>query len=121
MLFVDNVTGAVPVPLRETVCGLVIAPSVNVSAPVAAPSPAGVNVTSTAQFPLAAMLAPQVLVAIANGPVAIMLLMLSAVLKRLDTVTERAALVLPAARFPKLKLVGENVTGATPDPLRDTV
>ena len=121
MLFVENVTGAVPVPLRETVCGLVIALSVKVRAPVAAPSPAGVNVTPTVQVPLAAMLAPHVLVAIPNGPVATMLLMLSAVLRRLVTVTERAVLVLPVARFPKLKLLGENVTGATPDPLRDTV
>src|SRR5580704_13401314 len=47
--------------------------------------------------------------------------MLSAVLRRLVTVTERAALVLPVARLPKLKLVGEKVNGATPDPLRETV
>ena len=37
------------------------------------------------------------------------------------TVTERAALVPPMARLPKLKLVGEKFTGATPDPLNDTV
>ena len=121
MLVVDNVTGAVPVPVRATVCGLLNALSVNVSAPVAAPSPVGVNVTPTAQFPLAAMLAPQVLVAMANGPLATMLLMLSAALRRLVTVTERAALVLPAATFPKLRLLGEKVTGATPDPLSGTL
>lgn len=84
----DSVTGALPVPLRLAVCGLVTAPSVKVSAPVAAPSAVGVKVTPTLQLPLAAMPVPQVLLAIANGPVATMLLMLSAVLIRLVTVTE---------------------------------
>jgi hypothetical protein len=114
---VDSVTGAAPVPLRVTICGLVTALSVKVSVPVAAPSPVGVKATPTLQLPLAAMPAPQVLLAMANGPLATMLLKLSAVLIRLVTVTERAAPVLPTARFPKLKLLGEKVTGATPLPL----
>jgi len=84
----DSVTGALPVPLRLTVCGLVAAPSVKVRAPGAAPSAIGVKVTPTLQLPPAATLVPQVLLAIANGPVATMLLMLSAVLIRLVTVTE---------------------------------
>jgi hypothetical protein len=59
-LLVDTVTGALPFPLRFTVCGLVIAESVNVSAPVADPSAVGVNVTLIAQVPPAATLVPQV-------------------------------------------------------------
>jgi hypothetical protein len=72
-LATESVTGAVPLPLSETVCGLVIALSLKVSVPAAAPTPVGVKVTPTVQFPLAATLAPQVFVAIANGPVATML------------------------------------------------
>ncbi len=114
---VDSVTGAVPVPVRLTDCGLVTALSVKVSAPVAAPRAVGVKVTPTLQVPFAAMLVPQVLLEIANGPLAAMLLMLNAVLIRLVTVTDLAVLVLPCARFPKFKLLAEKVTGATPLPL----
>ena len=97
MLLADKLTGAVPVPLSPTVCGLVIALSVNVSAPVAAPSATGVKVTPTVQFPFAFTLVLQVLLAIANGPVATMLLKLRDVLSRLDKVTVRAVLVLLSA------------------------
>ncbi len=48
-LLAESVTGAVPVPLRLTVCGLLIALSAKVSVPVAAPSAAGVKVTPTVQ------------------------------------------------------------------------
>lgn len=121
ILCVENITGAVPVPPRATVCGLVMALSVKVRLPLAAPSADGVNVIPTVQFPLAAMLAPQVFVATANGPVASMPLTLIVELRRLVTVTERVALVLPTAILPKLRLVTENVTGPTPDPLRVAV
>ena len=48
--------GPVPVPVSGTVCGLPRALSVNVSAPVRAPSAVGVNVTLIVQFPMLAVL-----------------------------------------------------------------
>ncbi len=119
----DSVTGALPVPLRVTVCGLLIALSVNVSAPVAAPSAVGVKVTPTVQFAPAAMPVPHVLLAMANGPPAgtEMLVNVSAVVRRFVTVTAFVALVLPMASVPKLKLEAENVTGALPLPVTLTV
>jgi hypothetical protein len=120
-LVLESVTGAVPVPLRLTVCGLLIALSVKLSMPVAAPIAGGEKVTPTVQVPPAARLAPQVLLAMANGPVAAMPVNVSAVLSRLVTVTVFAALVLPAASDPKLRLEEESVTGALPLPVTATV
>jgi hypothetical protein len=119
----DSVTGALPVPLRLTVCGLLMALSAKVSVPVAAPSATGVKVTPTVQVAPAAMPVPQVLLETANGPPAgtEMLVNVSTVLRRLVTVTVFAALVLPSARVPKLKLVAEKVTGALPLPDTETV
>ena len=75
------------------------------------------------QLAPAAMLVPQVLLEMANGPPAgtEMPVNVSAVLSRLVTVTVFAALVLPTASDPKLRLVDENVTGALPLPVRLTV
>lgn len=122
-LVADSVTGALPVPLRLTACGLLIALSAKVSVPAAAPSAAGVKVTPTVQVAPAAILVPQVLLDMANGPPAgmEMLVNVSATLRRLDTVTVFAALVLPNASVPKLKLVAEKVIGALPLPVRLTV
>src|SRR6267143_4925001 len=62
-VLVDTVmTGAVPVPVSETLCGLFDALSVMVSAPVRKPLAVGVKVTLTVQLELAATLAPQLLV-----------------------------------------------------------
>ena len=109
-LLADRVTGALPVPLRLTVWGLFRALSVNVSVPVAAPVAVGVNVTPTIQLTPAARLVPQVLLAIANAPVAPMLEKFRAMLPRFASVTVLAALVLPTARVPKLRLLEETVT-----------
>jgi len=119
----DSVTGALPVPLRFTVCGLLTALSVKVSVPPAAPSADGVNVTLTVQLAPAAMPVPQVLPEMANGPPAgtEMLVNVSAVLIRLVTVTDFEALVLPIASVPKFKLAAENVTGELPLPVTLTV
>ena len=56
------ITGAVPVPVRETVCGLFAALSVMVSVPLRDPLAVGVNVTFTVQLELAATLEAQLLV-----------------------------------------------------------
>lgn len=119
----DSVTGAVPVPVRVTVCGLLIALSAMLRVPVAAPNATGVKVTPTRQFAPAAMLIPQVLLAMAKGlPVDMeMPVSVSAVLSLLVTVTVFTALVLATASEPKLRLLEETVTGALPLPVTATV
>lgn len=77
---VESVTGAVPVPVKVTVCGLFRAESVNVSAPDAAPDAVGVNVTPTTQVAPAARLVVQVLLETANAPLVPMLEKLTAAL-----------------------------------------
>lgn len=57
-----------PVPVKETICGLLAAPSVMVSIPVAGPAAVGVNDIVMAQFSLAATELPQLLVS-EKGPV----------------------------------------------------
>jgi hypothetical protein len=76
----EVVTGALPVPLSVTVCGLFPALSVNVSVPVAEPIADGVNVRPTVHRPFAATLVPQVLLLIAKPDVVTTLVMLSATL-----------------------------------------
>lgn len=61
----ETVAGAVPLPLRLTDCGLLAALSVNVRVPLAVPIVVGSNVTPTEQLAPAAMLVPQVLLAMA--------------------------------------------------------
>jgi len=121
-LFVENVTGVVPVPVRFTVCGLVSALSVNVTTPVAEPSAVGEKIIPTVQLEPAARLMPHVLLAAtANGPLELMLVKLSATLRRFVTVIVFVELVLPTANVPKFKLAGEKLTGALPFPVRLTV
>ena len=119
-LVAESVTGALPVPVRETVCGLSRASSVKVRVPVVAPSAVGENSTPTVQLAPAAMLAPQVLVATRNGPLAEMPEKLSVTLCRLVRVTVLAALVSPTAIEPRLRLLEESETGALPLPVRET-
>jgi hypothetical protein len=57
----NDANGAIPVPVRLTVCGLPLASSDTDSVPVRAPPCVGVNVTETVQFAPAASVAPQVL------------------------------------------------------------
>jgi len=61
-LVLDKLTeGAVPVPERVTVCGLLLALSETVIAPDRSPVVVGVNVMLIVQFPPAATEVPQVL------------------------------------------------------------
>jgi hypothetical protein len=92
-----------------------------VKVPAAAPTATGEKVTPTVQVFPARMLAPQVLLATVNGPLAPMLVKLSALAWLLVSVTDLAALVLPATCELKLRLVTESVTGAMPVPERLTV
>jgi hypothetical protein len=121
---VDSVTGAVPVPLRLTFCGLFEALSVKVSEPLAAPAAVGVNETPTAQLAPPVTGVPQVLPEIAKGPLMPTVEMVSDVLWRLVSVTVTAALVLPTATVPKFSELADRVTGEPellPVPLRLTV
>jgi hypothetical protein len=73
------------------------------------------------QLAAAATLVPQVLLATANGPLAATVPMVSVVLRRFVSVIVRVELVVATTTLPKLKLVGENVTGALPLPESVTV
>ena len=94
---------------------------VKVSVPVTEPAAVGENVTPTAQLAPAATLDPHVLLATANGPLAVMLVKLSATFRRFVTVTVLAELVLPTANVSKRNELEESVTGALPFPERLTV
>ena len=79
-------TGAVPVPVRLTVCVAGLALSVMVKEPLLEPLAVGVKVTLRVQLALAARLEPQVLVW-EKSPLAVMLVMLRVALPVLLRVT----------------------------------
>jgi hypothetical protein len=95
---------------------------VKVRVPVAAPRVPGEKETPTVQLPPAAT-APQLLLTTAKGPltpVTATLLTVRVVFRRFVNVIVRVEFV-PWTTLPKLKLVGENVTGALPVPESVTV
>jgi hypothetical protein len=79
-------TGAVPVPVRLTVCVAGLALSVMVTAPVLVPAAVGLKVTLRVQLAPTATLEPQMLVW-EKLPLTVMLVMLSAALPVLLRVT----------------------------------
>src|SRR5947209_4698591 len=83
-----------PVPLSETVCGLPLAESVTVIAPVRVPVVEGVNVTEMLQLAPALNELGQAFVC-AKSPLAAMPLIVSAAPPLLVNVTLCAALVVP--------------------------
>jgi len=111
---------AEPVPLKLTVCGLLSALSVNVSVPVCAPVAVGEKVTPTLHVAPAAMLDPQVLLAIAKFVLAAMFVNVSALFCLFVSAIDFAALVFPAITVPKASLAGTTVTGAIPVPVTVT-
>jgi len=117
----ERVSGAVPVPLRLTVCGVLRASSLKVSVPAETAMAVGEKVTPTEQEPLAARLAPQVPLATLKPAEAVMPEKFRATLSRLVRVTDLAALVLPTTTEPKPRELDEKVTGAEPVPVRATV
>src|SRR5260370_1133945 len=84
----------VPVPVRDTVCGLPAALSVTVIAPVRAPAAVGVKITEMVQAPAAPTDAPQVLVWL-KSPLAAMLVIVSVAVPVLVSVTTCAVLDVP--------------------------
>ena len=113
----ETVTGEEPVPVRLTAWGLLAALSLKVSAPSRVPVAVGENVTPTVHVAPALMLLPQVLLAIAKSPLVTMLENARAMSSWLVSVTDLAALVLPATAVPKYKLLTERVTGMVPVPV----
>lgn len=105
-------TGAVPVPVRLTVCVLPATPSllsVMVSVSALVPVVVGLNVTLMVHELLAARLPPQVFVWV-KSPLAVMLVMLSAALPVLLRITGCDPLVVPRFWLPNVKLIGAIVT-----------
>jgi hypothetical protein len=89
-------SGAIPVPVSFTSCGLVVALSVNVSAPVTAPVTLGLNVTFTVQLPFATTDPEQLSVSL-KSPLAAIDPILSGPVPELLSVTDFTALLFPAA------------------------
>jgi hypothetical protein len=88
----------VPVPVNVTVCGLPVALSVNVIAPVRVPVAVGLNeIWNVHGVPSTAMLGHCTRVAPAKSPVVTMLVNVTAVPPVFDTVTLCVALVVPTA------------------------
>jgi hypothetical protein len=79
-------TGAVPVPVRLTVCVVGLALSVMVTAPVLVPAAVGLKVTLSEQLPLTAKLDLQVFVC-EKSPLTVMLVMLRVALPVFLSVT----------------------------------
>ena len=113
----------VPVPVSVTVCGLPVALSVNVIAPVRVPVAVGLNVIEkTHDGASSPMLGHCASVAPAKSPLVTMLLKISGNSPLFDTVTVCAALVVPTAWLPNVNDVGEiPITAATPVPVNVTV
>lgn len=115
----DNVAAAAgPLPVRLTVCGLFPALSVIVSVPVRVPDTVGVNVTLMVQLPFAATEVPHVLFGVAKSPEVAMLVIVTALLVKLLSVTDCGELVVLRAWPVKLRLFGFTETDAV---LRETV
>src|ERR1035438_5974650 len=112
----DSRAGARPIPVRVTVWGRRAALSENASMPSLPPVADGLNVTPTVHEASAPMLEPHVLPATAKSPLARMLLKLTATFWLFVKVTVMAGLVSPTGSLPKLKPVGERVTGGVPLP-----
>lgn len=108
-----------PVPDKLTICGLLLPLSVTVRIPVREPTTAGVNVTLIVHlFPAPAEL-PQVLVW-AKSPTTAMLVMESAVVRLLVSVTDTGGLVVPTVRLENVIVAGVRPTAARPVPVVGT-
>jgi hypothetical protein len=92
--------GAVPVPVRATVCGLPVALSVTESVALRAPEACGEKVTLTVQPTPAAKLVPQLFVwekSVLLVPVTAIDVMVSVAVPLLVRVTSWAVLLVPTA------------------------
>jgi len=108
-----SVLGVTAMPLRETICGLPAALSVNVTAPFTLPVVLGTRVTLMAQLAPAASVEPQVSVSAKFALTAIPLIESGAV-PVLVRVMSRGSLVEPTSSSPKVRLLAENETLGDP-------
>src|ERR1700722_14420079 len=102
-----------PVPVRDTICGLLAALSEMFRLAVRVPVALGVKVMLMVQESPAGTLDPQSFDCPKSErfvPLPKMLLMVSAVLRVLVSVTFCVALVVPTACEPNVRLVGDTVT-----------
>jgi hypothetical protein len=114
---------ATPVPLKEIVCVLLAAGalSVKVTEPTALPATVGVKTTLTVHMPWGATGEVQVLVSCcAKGAVATTEATVRFAVPVLVTVTIWAALLVPRATLPKVRLVAESNTAGAPTPVPDS-
>src|SRR5579864_1890773 len=110
-------TGCWPVPFRLMVCGLLLALSVMLTVALCAPPVTGEKVTVIVHWPSAGMLLPQVLTWVkVVDPLMLILILESAIDWLLVSVTLGAVLLLCTRTVPKLMLVVDRTTGATPTP-----
>jgi len=107
------VLGVTAVPLRETICGLPAALSVNVTVPFTLPVVFGASVTLMAQLAPAASVAPQLLVS-AKFALAAILVIASGAVPLLVSVMSRGSLAEPSASLPKVRLFAEKATLGDP-------
>jgi hypothetical protein len=121
----ETLLDAAPVPVKVTICGLVLALSVMVNVPLSGPVVVGAKLTLMVQFVPAARveeLAGQLLVSEKLALVT-MLVIVRGTVPVLLTVTGCEALVVPTPWLPKEgRLEGETVTvGAAAVPLKVTI
>jgi hypothetical protein len=97
------------VPLRETICGLPTALSVNETVPLTLPVVLGVRVTLIVQFAPTARVEPQLLVS-AKFALAAILAIVSVAVPELVSVTGRGWLAVPTTSSPNVKPFVEKET-----------
>ena len=105
-----------PVPLKLTLCGLLVALLVMVIAPVRVPASVGVKVTLMLHEPPTPKPAPQLFVE-AKSPLAVMLVKLRPALPLFVNVTSCAVLLVPTFYPVKPSDVGLSATSGTPIPM----
>jgi hypothetical protein len=116
------VLGVTAVPLRETVCGLSAALSVNVTVPFTLPVVSGARVTLIAQFAPAASDEPQLLVSAKFALAAILVIVSEAVPVLVRVMSSGSLLVpstsslVPSTSSPKVRLFAEKDTLGDPPP-----
>ena len=101
-----------PVPVRETDCGLLLAPSLTSMVAVRAPRAEGVNFTLMVQCALGLRLRPQVFVCVkspGSAPVKVTPEKVNVVVRLLVRVTFLATLVVPTFWAAKVSEAGEAV------------
>lgn len=113
--------GAVPVPVRATVCGEPVALSAIERLAVKAPAAVGLNSTETVQLAAAARVVPQVVADFrkeaALVPVMVSEVSVTVTVPVFFTVTVCAAVVEPTVVDAKVRLVGESeMVGELPLP-----